>query len=129
MTPKEKYEQRKAERKARRASLEHEHERDEIDAQETIDRAVTAIERLADVAELLVVELLETDKTHEWQPIEIAPKDGTKILVWVPETWVCVSWRTDRNMNGWTAWEDDDYQFHPTHWQPLPPQPGDKPNE
>ncbi len=78
------------------------------------------------VARKLLVRIVTALQDQAWQDISTAPKDGTKILVWVPETWVCVSWRTVRYMNGWTEWEGDDYQFHPTKWQPLPQPPGDK---
>ncbi len=64
MTPKEKYEYQKAKRKARNAAMEPSRTRDD-DAEELFVRIVTALERLADVAELLSSELLETDKGKE----------------------------------------------------------------
>jgi len=76
-----------------------------------------------------------------WQPIETAPKDGTRILVWGgvkeaplshaygPNTSVClVSYREgDCSMNPAFYVEDECYYLvevcHPTHWQHLPKSP------
>jgi hypothetical protein len=52
MTPKEKYEQRKAERKARRESNEpRDFQQREDEMTELFDRLVTAVERIADALE------------------------------------------------------------------------------
>ena len=85
----------------------------------------------------------------EWQPIESAPKDGTRILVVWPGDTIGVAWwktnpRLDREMDakeaeavaafGWQASyfsdsdEMDDYDTsipsaQPTHWMPLPAPP------
>lgn len=56
-----------------------------------------------------------------WQPIETAPKDGTKVLVYTEYGRTFVA--------AW--WEDyDDWRYHyegyvtkPTHWMPLPEPP------
>jgi hypothetical protein len=80
-----------------------------------------------------------------WQPIETAPKDGTKILVYGggqswpslinPDTkergeaddWLVVFW--DYNMDSEKAWMFCNYEgaygewYKPTHWQPLPEPP------
>jgi len=70
-----------------------------------------------------------------WQPIETAPKDGTKIDLWGRNllTWdkrgeriVNVAWGRVTN---WLGREGDDWQtgrgedFQPTHWMPLPDPP------
>jgi hypothetical protein len=65
--------------------------------------------------------------TVEWQPIETAPKDGRKILVWpywsdgLPES---VSWRDMKRTSG--RWEGSGLfctGASPTHWMPLPAPP------
>lgn len=66
----------------------------------------------------------ETSMTSsDWRPISEAPKDGTKILLWVPDN-VC----TPMQHVGW--WDGSMWKanlcgswFNPTHWQPLPPPP------
>lgn len=64
----------------------------------------------------------------EWQPIETAPKDGTRILgAWPsflkknewfiqPVFFVCGVW-----LHGWD--EDEDQPLKPTHWMPIPTPP------
>jgi hypothetical protein len=71
----------------------------------------------------------------EWQPIETAPKDGTKILI-CGGTYGCefspfefynaqnnddpliVIWCCNRK-----EFCEGDFHYHPTHWMPLPPPP------
>lgn len=68
----------------------------------------------------------------EWQTIETAPKDGTRILVscvydvdgdahsheWVD--W----WGSDDEWEGWLDFPKEiPAPFPPTHWMPLPPLP------
>lgn len=59
----------------------------------------------------------------EWQPIETAPRDGTKILVWVPdggESEATTAWWL--LMEGWC--DVRCVQLHyPSHWMPLPVPP------
>ncbi len=74
----------------------------------------------------------------EWQPIETAPRDGTRLLLWaawndepVIASW-CVS-RAPYSFEGWsTGWQtagnyDVGYEalMGVTHWMPLPAPPGD----
>ena len=56
--------------------------------------------------------------TFGWQPIETAPRDGTRILACGGETVEVIFWA-----NGWfnqsaeiSTWQT----WPPTHWQPLP---------
>ncbi len=55
-----------------------------------------------------------------WHPIETAPKDGTRILIFFPaHSYIEVGcfWEG--------YWTDDngDVTVPPTHWQPIPPPP------
>lgn len=67
---------------------------------------------------------------QEWQPIETAPKDGTWILVWMPDRGVMVvSWgehyRND-NEYGWMDYLDSFFELdEATHWMPSPEPPSD----
>lgn len=65
-----------------------------------------------------------------WQPIESAPKDGTKILAFAPNhpdrgpimriTW----WRRREDGHNYIGWGEFNEQFWPpTHWQSLPDPP------
>jgi hypothetical protein len=73
----------------------------------------------------------------DWQPIETAPRDGTRIRAkgrvrsWgrpVKRTVVRVSrWGKTSHvpLYGWNWGRDPENQnlWHPTHWQPPPPPP------
>ena len=66
----------------------------------------------------------------EWQPIETAPKDGTKLLLCesVDENYIFVgSWSETRNPKwygtNWYCVEYDAFNHAPTHWMPLPQPP------
>jgi hypothetical protein len=69
----------------------------------------------------------------DWQPIETAPKDGTRILLWDTDEAVIAKW-DDISMGGAKGWQvavvnmigDVNYYdaaFNPTHWMPLPEPP------
>ena len=62
----------------------------------------------------------------EWQPIDTAPKDGTRILGWC-ETSADICYRENKFGVG-DVWMTDscaDFGGYetPTHWMPLPPPP------
>ncbi len=73
--------------------------------------------------------------SREWQPIETAPKDGTRILVarigrnesgkdlgiW----WACTGHWSDHYKN-WNDGIEPCGLCGPTHWMPLPAAPGEK---
>lgn len=72
-----------------------------------------------------------------WQPIETAPKDGTRIIavgwdwgiVWNERHVTTVIWRQDREE--WCETddsEDDSACAYLTHWMPLPAPPVPEPN-
>lgn len=58
----------------------------------------------------------------EWQPIETAPRDGTRILV-VSGGWhdvAYVGWNDD---DGEPVWFNGDVPVQASHWMPLPAPP------
>lgn len=67
----------------------------------------------------------------DWQPIETAPRDGTKVDGWtvLAERWTNVWWEGTKN--DWMHWWADNWGgvgaqrlgCQPTHWMPLPPTP------
>ncbi len=82
----------------------------------------------------------------EWKPIDTAPKDGTKVLIWnsvydfCPIAWWGEKDGDDSIFYGWNfegghspccsceddfiGWNEDiDEGFMPTHWMPLPEPP------
>lgn len=61
---------------------------------------------------------------QEWQPIETAPKDGTAVLIAVPDYEVAIIANWYR-YNGLETWRDEELDIYPTatHWQPLPTPP------
>lgn len=72
----------------------------------------------------------------EWQPIETAPKDGTRILVF-SHAWGCdifgMAYWFQGETCDWIAhslWAEPDKfkgSFLPTHWLPLPQAPRSEP--
>ena len=67
---------------------------------------------------------------HDWQPIDTAPKDGSRILAWEPGH---APYIADFDDYGWLTTEDwagDGTGYYipvcePTHWMPLPAPPRD----
>ena len=99
--------------------------------------------QLADEALLLTedISLVHADITissqqplSEWMPIETAPRDGTDLLVYLPEDYnkinICSYERNGRNGFDWCSARcvDGLEVGCPTHWMPLPDEPkGDTP--
>jgi hypothetical protein len=50
-----------------------------------------------------------------WQPIETAPKDGTRAMLQLSITYATAEWLTISKMWRYV----DDEQAAPTHWRPL----------
>ena len=68
----------------------------------------------------------------EWQPIETAPKDGTRVLLFVPPYGPSTGHYKDRSNWGpsasnWYAHAALNKEAEPTHWMPLPEPPKDGP--
>jgi hypothetical protein len=65
---------------------------------------------------------------RDWQPIETAPKDGTKVLFWSSGTgdWpICGRW-VDPDGADFSWWGMDKSALgNPTHWMPLPAPPSE----
>ena len=68
---------------------------------------------------------VQDDRKEGWQPIETAPKDGTRIAVCgaAGNVWFDVRWeKRSRAGERWTSFLGP-VQFDPTHWMPLPKAP------
>lgn len=71
----------------------------------------------------------------DWQPIETAPKDGTRILLGGCKLMSSVQigwWGAGRYINRSVGYERDwttgsTYGFNPTHWMQLPQPPEQQP--
>ncbi len=64
---------------------------------------------------------------QEWQPIDTAPKDGTKVILWSKrntgqDCYVISYWHTPANPSKPGMWVG---LRNPTHWRPLPAPPKD----
>lgn len=83
-----------------------------------IDAAVCKIEKSA---------YDELEKKLAWQPIETAPKDGRKVLMFVfimasPNVF---TGRVIERPSGWFCVDDDKRPRKPSHWMPLPEPPNE----
>lgn len=59
------------------------------------------------------------DVQPDWRPIETAPKDGTRVIVFRPKTnEYCRAVGEDYWRNG--EWQKSPSGCHPTQWQPMP---------
>jgi hypothetical protein len=66
-----------------------------------------------------------------WQPIETAPKDGTRVIIVLDECnqerWVDIAkYGKERPLGCHTNWQNgygQGYSWRPTHWMPLPKPP------
>jgi hypothetical protein len=97
------------------------------------DARVEALE--AQIADLEATVQPAPVTVEAWQPIETAPKDGTRFLAYEGgreckhyECW----WNSD--FSDWEGWQDDwGGEPEPTHWMPFLPPPralaGEQPNE
>ncbi|MBC6444640.1 MAG: DUF551 domain-containing protein [Alphaproteobacteria bacterium GM202ARS2] len=59
-----------------------------------------------------------------WKPIDSAPKDGTRIIVW------CDAWNAPSSGCWYGSWWGVVYELgafvhQPTHWQPMPDPPSE----
>lgn len=83
----------------------------------------------------LKAELESLRKVSAWQPIETAPKDGLKVLVYdesfgLPQKAWFGKDQFNEEYEGWLFGDGDDYScgmyftpINPTHWMPLPKPP------
>lgn len=70
----------------------------------------------------------------EWQPIETAPRDGRRVLLWLPgrgPEWGYWSVPTKDLVNREPCWNDGEHALSnpwswppPSHWLPVEPPPG-----
>lgn len=108
-------------------ALDHERQRQEIARLNETLKLIT--ERSAELTSLRE----ENRRLREWQPIETAPKDGTKVDLWgkdksywgkgpnIPKRWADCYWLNDGGFSKWTNRYGDSIEA--THWRPLPAAP------
>lgn len=64
-----------------------------------------------------------------WQPIETAPRDGTRLLLWWNERAMISFWADRVGFKGWQPVSGEVLNvgnramWNPTHWMPLPEPP------
>lgn len=62
------------------------------------------------------------ESAPQWQPIETAPRDGTRILAFVPP-YGAMTAHTDFFNGEWRCHSCLNREAQPTHWMPLPDPP------
>ena len=77
--------------------------------------------------EILAALPVDQVKAERWQPIETAPKDGSRLLVTrAPFTGKApykIVWWSSSTPKGWRWRLSKLVRFNPTHWMPLPEPP------
>jgi len=71
-----------------------------------------------------ILALLDKEIDGGWQPIDTAPKDGTRVLLYDPYNGVGDGYYC--NIRWWHYECGDDWyseEWNPTHWMPLPTTP------
>lgn len=68
---------------------------------------------------------LSEAKAGGWQPIETAPRDGTRFIAWRKYSTRPLIARYWKDF-GWFEDEDGLHLYNLTHWQPLPAPPAQK---
>lgn len=88
-----------------------------------------------DVMEMILAD--RAARAETWRPIATAPKDGTRVLIWGPnsDTVVCYcnEWAHEPKWqpaaveaSGAQGYPDVTIRGEPTHWMPLPDTPTQK---
>ena len=90
--------------------------------------SVAEVKKLAaDLAER-DAEIAALRAAREWRPIESAPRDGTRVLLWIAVSGTA-PWAETAEFDGDEWWRNDGDEIcgenSPTHWQPVPPAPKD----
>ena len=71
-----------------------------------------------------VLSMLDMSKLGGWQPIETAPKDGARVLLWVPPYGPSTGhFDVHASAPMWRCHSVLNREAQPTHWMPLPPAP------
>lgn len=84
---------------------------------ETVTTALEAADRIEELEKQLA--------SLQWQPIETAPKDE-EILIFQPEPQYIGKVHWCVGLPGWWHSNEVPYTPQPTHWMPLPKEPGDE---
>ena len=79
----------------------------------------------ADIIRRLCARIRELEAAQAWQPIETAPKDGTRVWLWLADEGFSATakWRRfeDGDEDWWLLEHDCTATIHDiTHWRPLP---------
>ena len=108
---------------------------------ETLDEARAEADKLNEAMHVITLDapydwatMLAASVPEGWRPIETAPKDGSKVMLYLGAPWSCTD--IARWFSPWENWERgdelpdtkvDEYcgigSAVPTHWMPLPAAP------
>lgn len=80
----------------------------------------------------VLTHMVRTANSSPWLPIATAPKDGSPVLVYVPDSklewykeFCAVAYWVTKEYDGVAGWFDNFDKIEPTHWMKIPEYPND----
>jgi len=96
-----------------------------LDDPQVCDEMKADIEAWFDAGQPSLADQQDQNAKDAWQPIETAPNDGTRVIVWHEHFTAPCSARYYSPSSEWMMYYGgSSFKRQPTHWMPLPAPPG-----